>query len=79
MHSEYLLSKDITGIDVCAPVYMGGLWLGKITCVLTNQVAIKCPTLRGLRVLHHSHALFVELGAHISKTVVANTIKSKLL
>ena len=34
-----------------------------------------------LRVLHHAHALFVEplLGAHISETVVANSIKSKLL
>ena len=34
-----------------------------------------------LRVLHHAHALFVEplLGAHISETVVANAIKSKLL
>ena len=33
-----------------------------------------------LRVLHHANALFVEplLGAHNSKTVVANAIKSKL-
>ena len=32
-------------------------------------------------VLHHAHTLFVEplLGAHISETVVANSIKSKLL
>ena len=37
--------------------------------------------LYNLRVLHHAHALFVEplLGAHISGTVVANAIKSKLL
>ena len=34
-----------------------------------------------LRVLHHTHTLFVEplLGAHISEMVVANSIKSKLL
>ena len=34
-----------------------------------------------LRVLRHAHALFGEplLGAHISETVVANAIKSKLL
>ena len=37
--------------------------------------------LKHLRVLRHAHALFVEplLGAHISGTVVANAIKSKLL
>ena len=35
----------------------------------------------GSLVLRHAHALFVEplLGAHISETVVANSIKSKLL
>ena len=40
-----------------------------------------CIVVARLRVLRHTHALFVEplLGAHISETVVANSIKSKLL
>ena len=46
-------------------------------CVFSRTLVF----LTKLRVLRHAHALFVEplLGAHITETVAANSIKSKLL